>query len=498
MIIRSGGQKKVIMAKNKSLGVNALLNGIRTILNLLFPIITFPYVSRVLQVENVGKYNFALSLNQYFLLIAALGITTYAIREGTKYRGQRKELDQFASEVFTINLVSTVIAYLLMAICLITIPKFYSYRLIMLIFSIELIFTTIGTEWIFSIFEEYAYITIRSIIFKVVSIILLLLLVKQPDDYIIYAGITVFANAGSNILNYIHAKKYCRLRITLDCNWRKHIVPILVIFASTMATSLYVNSDMTMLGFMATNYEVGIYSVSSKVYRIVKMMLASVLVVSIPRLALLMGQSRMGEYKKTLIQIFNVLTILVLPAVVGLFLLSEEVVLLISDVTYIQAVTSLRLLSVALAFCIFGWIFNQCVLIPAKKEKIVLIATIISAIANIAINYFLIPVWKENAAAFSTIVAEAIMMVICLYYGLKVVKLNAGVINNMVTVGIGCGVISLLCIFIRRLEMSAVFTLCISVIVSVLGYGLSLIVFRNRVALELMRKVFARLGRSEK
>ena len=116
------------MTKNKSLGVNALLNGIRTVLNLLFPIITFPYVSRVLQVENIGKYNFALSLNQYFLLIAALGITTYAIREGTKYRDQRKEFDQFASEIFSINLVSTIVAYLLMVICLITVPKFYSYR----------------------------------------------------------------------------------------------------------------------------------------------------------------------------------------------------------------------------------------------------------------------------------------------------------------------------------------------------------------------------------
>ncbi|MBS5412079.1 MAG: flippase [Bacteroides thetaiotaomicron] len=481
------------MTKNKSLGVNALLNGIRTVLNLLFPIITFPYVSRVLQVENIGKYNFALSLNQYFLLIAALGITTYAIREGTKYRDQRKEFDQFASEIFSINLVSTIVAYLLMVICLITVPKFYSYRLIILIFSIELIFTTIGTEWIFSIFEEYAYITIRSIVFKIVSIILLLVLVRKPEDYIIYAGITVFANAGSNILNFIHAKKYCQLRITLDCNWRKHIAPILVIFASTMATSIYVNSDMTMLGFMATNYEVGIYSVSSKVYRIVKMMLSSVLVVSIPRLALLMGQNRMGEYKKTLMRIFNVLTILVLPAVVGLYLLSKEIVLLISDATYIQAVTSLQLLSIALAFCIFGWIFNQCVLIPAKKEKIVLIATIVSAIANIVINFVLIPVWKENAAAFSTVVAEAIMMIICLYYGLKVVRLNSDVVNNIVTVALGCIVVSLICILIRQLGMPDIFTLCISVFASVLGYSFSLILFRNRIALEFTKKVFIRL-----
>ena len=122
-----------------------------------------------------------------------------------------------------------------------------------------------------------------------------------------------------------------------------------------------------MLGFMASDYEVGIYSVSSKIYRIVKQMLSAILIVSIPRLALLMGQRRMREYRKTLTQIFNILTMLVLPAVVGLFILSKEIVLLISNSAYIRAVSSLRLLSIALIFCIFGWIFNQCVLIPARK-----------------------------------------------------------------------------------------------------------------------------------
>lgn len=193
--------------KKKSLGLNALLNGIRTVLNTLFPLITFPYISRVLSVENVGKYNFALSVIQYFLLIAALGISTYAVREGTKFRDDKKKFSIFANEIFTINIISTIIAYILLVFTVAAVPKFKDYAVIIAVFSIEILFTTIGTEWIYSIYEEYAYITIRSIIFKVISIILLFLLVKKPDDYIVYAGITVFANAGSNILNFIHAKK---------------------------------------------------------------------------------------------------------------------------------------------------------------------------------------------------------------------------------------------------------------------------------------------------
>lgn len=483
------------MSKKKSLGLNAILNGIRTMLNMLFPLITFPYVSRVLGVENIGKFNFASSVNNYFLLIAGLGISTYAIREGTKFREEKMRFSEFASEIFSINIVSTLIAYLILFACVIFVPKFQSYTIIILVFSIQIIFTTIGTEWVYSIFEEYAYITIRSIIFKIISIVLLLLLVKESDDFIVYAGITVFANAGSNILNYIRVRRYCDIKLTLHCKWRKHLMPIFMIFGSLAATSIYVNSDTTMLGFMASDYEVGIYSVSMKIYQIVKQMLSAILIVSIPRLSMLIGQKRMEEYKDTLTQVFNILTILVLPAMVGLFILSKEIVLLISSSTYIKATSSLRLLSIALIFCIFGWIFNQCVLIPAKKEKIVLMATVTSAAANIIINLILIPVWKENAAAFSTIVAEGIMMVLCLYNGLKVVKLNSGVRNNMVTVGLGCVVITLICISIQRLNLTSIWTLVLCIIASVVGYVISLFIFRNQVVKEFLNKALARMNR---
>lgn len=468
----------------KSLGVNALLNGIRTMLNLLFPLITFPYVARTLGVDNVGKYDFALSVNQYLLLIAALGINTYAVREGAKYRDDPARISTFASQVFTINLFSTIFAYCVMVVGLLTVRKFDDYRLLLVVFSIELIFTTIGMEWVYTIFEEYTYITVRSIIFKVLSIVLLLTLVKKPDDYVVYAGITVFANAGSNILNYIHLKKICKVRVIKNTEWKLHLKPILVIFASTIATSIYVNSDITMLGFLATDYEVGIYSVSAKIYRIVKQMLAAVLVVSIPRLAMLMGQKREEEYRKLFTKIFNVLTALVFPAVVGLFMTSREIVLLIAGKEYINAVSSLRLLSVALAVCIFGWLFNQCVMMPAKKEKTVLIVTITSALVNIAINFFLIPFLKENAAAISTIVAEGIMLVVCVYHGLKITRLDRSVIYNALSVFVGCGVICLTCTGIRQLGLSAVITLVLCIAASCITYGISLLLFRNKIIME--------------
>lgn len=197
---------------------------------------------------------------------------------------------------------------------------------------------------------------------------------------------------------------------------------------------------------------------------------------------------KIEEYKNILTQIFNVLVMLVFPSVTGLILLSKEVVLLISGKEYIKATGSLKLLSIALIFCIFGWIYNQCVLIPARKEKIVLIATLVSALANIAINFVCIPFWRENAVAFSTIVAEAIMMLVCVYVGRKIVRLNAGVAYNICTVCAGCIGIWMSCKFVKHFSLSSIATLVLSILLSCIVYGMCLILMRNKVIWAFFKK----------
>ena len=192
--------------KKKSLGVNAFLNGLRSVLNLLFPLVTFPYVSRVLSVSGIGIYNFANTYISYFLLIAGLGIATYAVREGAKYREEKDKISKCASQIFSLNMIATIIAYLLLFASLIIFKNLHNYISCILIFSLQILFTTLGTEWIYTIYEDYTYITIRSIVFKMISIVLLFLLVRRPEDYLIYAAITVFSAVGSNLLNFIHAR----------------------------------------------------------------------------------------------------------------------------------------------------------------------------------------------------------------------------------------------------------------------------------------------------
>ena len=477
--------------KEKSLKINAFLNGFRSILNLLFPLVTFPYVSRVLQADGIGKFNFSNSIVSYFLLIAALGITNYAVREGAKLRDIREEFSQFASQIFTINLVSTLVAYILLFISLILFKNLQEYKIAILIFSLQVFFTTIGVEWIYTIYEEYAYITIRSIVFKLISMLMLFLFVKRSNDYLNYVVITVFASVGSNVLNYFHSKKFCDLKITLDVNWKKHLKPIFVIFATGIATQIYVNSDITILGILKNDYSVGIYSVSSKIYNIVKTLAQALVIVTVPRLSMLLGKGKMEEFNILLRRVTNILAMVTLPATIGLYILAPEVITIISGDGFLKGVSSLRLLCPALLVSVFSWILAYCVLLPAKRESKFFIAAAVSATVNIILNFVLIPFLSENGAALTTSIAEVLMLFLIIYYSRDILT---GVYlkefwKDILTYFLGTVTVGLLCVIVSGWSKSSIIQLILAVGISIVVYGLLLIVFKNKFCIEIIKKI---------
>lgn len=482
--------------RKKSLGVNALLNGLRSALNLIFPLITFPYVSRVLSVDGMGIYNFSNTYVNYFVLIAGLGVATYAVREGAKYRDNEEEISEFASQVFTINMISTLIAYLLLIGSLLIFSNLRNYVTCILIFSLQLVFTTIGTEWIYTIYEEYQYITIRSIIFKIISIVLLFLLVHTPNDYLWYAAITVFASVGSNVLNYIHAKSFCKIKFVKDTNWKYHLKPILVIFASAVAVTLYISSDTTILGLLKDNYAVGIYGVAVKIYTIVSGLISGLLVVTIPRLAMLIGKRRVKEYNHVLQEVINSVSILGLPATVGLVMLSREVILIIAGKKYLEGTLSLQIITWALIFSNYSTIFNQCVLIPLKRESKTLRNTVITGLVNLGLNFIFIPLWSYDGTALSTVIAEFMVMFMNGwsardYVGpiLKSKRTFKSILDSI----IGCVGIALVCVLLKLGISSLILRTVLSVGLSVIMYGAILVFLKNEIALEYLNKVIDRI-----
>ena len=178
--------------RQKSITFNLIANGIKTLMSVLFPLITFPYASRILGSAGIGKVSYASSIISYFALLASLGISTYAVREGARIRDDREKFNKFSREILNINLFTTIISYSLLIIFL-KLPILHGYKTLMVISSAGIVFTTIGMEWLFIIKEEYAYITKRAVLFQFVSLILLFMLVRSKDDYYWYAALTVIS-----------------------------------------------------------------------------------------------------------------------------------------------------------------------------------------------------------------------------------------------------------------------------------------------------------------
>lgn len=478
--------------KKNTLALNAVLNGFRSVLNLLFPIITFPYVSRVLSMNGMGIYSFSMNYINYFTLIAGLGVATYAVREGAKYRDDRVKIGKFVSQVFTINIYATIFSYVLLFLSLFIFSNLHVYSLAILIFSIQILFNTIGTEWIYTIYEDYAYITIRSILFKVISLVLIFIFVRTPGDYIWYASITVFATVGSNILNFLHARSFSDIHLVRNPLWRKHITPILIIFASSAAVTIYVSSDTTILGILRDERAVGIYSIAIKIYSVSQSLLSALLIVAIPRLAMLFGKKKLREFHNVLERLINTLLIATLPATVGLIMMSKEMVLFVASSKYLAATNSLRIISFAIIFSIFSWIFSQCVLMPAKREKAILKNTLITAVVNVILNLILIPIWSYNGTALSTVIAEFMAMVMNGWSCRDIIKnivISKRVEKNISTSLLGCLGIVIVCLICKFIFPTLIVRTVASILLSMIVYVLMLIVLKNDLILETIYKV---------
>ncbi len=166
-------------AKIHSVKYNFIMNFLLTATNFIFPLISFPYVSRILQASGNGKVNFAVSVANYFLMMASLGIPTYGIRACARVRDNRDELSKTVQELLIINSISTALVTITYLLCVFMVPRFSQDKTLFFIEGVNIILNMFGVNWFYQALEQYDYITARSIFFKFVSVALMLLLVRQ-------------------------------------------------------------------------------------------------------------------------------------------------------------------------------------------------------------------------------------------------------------------------------------------------------------------------------
>lgn len=448
---------------------NTILNIIRSICTVVFPLITFPYISRTLLADGVGKINFGNSIVSYFSLFASLGITTYALKECARNRNSRESLSITASEIFSINVCSTLLSYAILALFIIFAKPLYNYRSLIVIQSTAILFNTLGAEWINSAMEDFAYITFRSVFFQGLSIVLMFIFVHQPEDYMRYAAITVLSACGSNIVNVFYRKKFCDIYFTFRMNVKKHLPPILLFFSMVLAQQVYVNSDITILGLYKSDYEVGLYSTSVKIYNIVNSVVASVSTVVWPQIAEAYKRGRQSDVNRLSKYSLNFIFVLGLPSIVGINVIAKELILLIAGEEYVGATMSLHILTVALLFSFLGGWIGSTMFLPNSKESICLIASTVAAVVNIVLNLVFIPFFGLNAAAATTAIAEGVSLIFLLLHFDKNMKID-GIYEMLEGPVLGSAFIIASSVVIRIFFDAPILICILTMFSSVVGY----------------------------
>lgn len=398
----------------KNISINVILNTTKTLLSIIFPLITTPYILSVLGATNVGKVTYVSSIISYFIIFASFGVSSYAIREGSRIKENNEKINKFFSEVVFINIITTILSFLLLYVCTITIAKFESYRVLILIISFNIIFTTFSLDWINVIYEDYLYITIRSILANIISLIFLFIFVKNRNDYYIYAGLLVLVNMLICISNWLYVKKKVKFELVKLGNISKHLKSLVVLFINSLMVSIYVNIDNVLLGWICGDYYVGLYTLPVKLYTTCKTLCIAIFSVYVSRLSIQFKEKDEEGFKKLFTNVLSIITILFIPICTGMIVLSKEFVVLFGGVEYIETNVTLSILAISLIFAALGGTVTSCLNVSTNREDNNLKASVISVVINTFGNIMLIPYLKQNAAALTTMISEFIVLAYCL------------------------------------------------------------------------------------
>lgn len=413
------------MYDNKSLKKNFFYNFSLNILNILFPLITSPYVSRVLGANNLGKYNFALSFSNWFLIFATFGTTTYGIREIAKCRNNIKKLNSTFSEIFIINFIATIISLGIYIVVIFISPRINNEIPLFLISAIIIFLNLFCIDWFYMGIEEYGFIAFRSLIIKTICLICIFIFIRKRSDYIVYALITVLALGLTNIFNFIHCRKFVKLTCK-NINLLKHLNKLLIFFLSSLVISVYTTFDQVFLGFSSSNKSVAFYNRARQIYSIALSITLSISTVLIPKLTYLY-KSDFESYKRLLKKSIDYIYIFSIPFVFGLVLLSKELMWFFGGKEFEGANLSLIIISSLVFTVSLGtWQYNQLFL-PLGHEKVGLRVQLFMAIVSGVFNIVLVPRYGYIGTSISIVLAETFGMIFGIYYAkakIKVVKVR--------------------------------------------------------------------------
>lgn len=468
--------------KVKSVKLNFILNTIRIFLGAFFILVTTPYITRILGAENLGKVDYINSIIQYFILFTALGIPNYGIREIAKTRDSIYERTKIVVELGIILIITTIIGYIVLFFLLNNIDGFKKLKTLILIMSTWILFNNIGFEWFYQGIENQVYITIRFIIIRLIVLILMFLFVKSPNDYIMYGIIVVLMNSGSNILNLINIRKYLsfeKIRFK-NLDLLKHIKPVLIIFAASLSVSIYLQLDVVMLGNINDEI-VAYYTVPNKLIRLVMILITALGTVLVPRISNCIKNNDIENYKKYVNYSLKYILMISIPSVVGIFLLADNIILVMAGEKFIESILTMRILVFILFIVGIAYFLGFQLLYPHGLEKYYTYSVTTAAIINFIFNYIMIPKYYQNGAAIGTIIAELTGVVLMLYFTRSYLKEIEFYNLKNLKYFISATIMGVVILFIKLLNIETFLTLLISIFFGSVVYFIILLLLKEDI-----------------
>lgn len=474
----------------QSVKVNYLLNLINTGTQMLFPLITFPYVCRVIEADGIGQINFFQSIISYISLFTCLGIPMYAIREIARDRSDVVQMNRTAMEILLLHSMLTLVGYAIVAILCLTVPQIQVNIPLFLILSLTIFFTAIGCEWFYQGIEDFKYITIRGLIIKTVSVVLLFIFVKSKTDLLYYGCYTVFGVLGGNIFNFFRLRKYIHREniIFSELHIKRHIKPVLKVFSFSVVTSIYLQLNTVLLGFLKNALAVGYFAAATKVMQMLLMMSSCLGSVMMPRASHLIAENKEAEFNRLIQKSYDFTLAIALPMTIGLIFCAPSLITALCGVKFEHSILPSQIIAPIILMVAISNVFGIQVLFPKGKINIVTLCCGIGAVADLILNLCLIPFFSYIGTSIAYLGAEVATTVSMYFIGRKYIPIIYFKKSHL-TYALGCIVMAFALYGISLLQLPTLTILLLQGCCGVLAYFIILCICKDEMLVQILSKI---------
>lgn len=401
---------------------NYIYNLIYQIVVIILPLITTPYLSRVLGAENIGIYSYTLSIVTYFILIGSLGVAMYGQREIAYLQNDKKGRSKKFWEIVIFRMITLMIS---MVIFYFTYAASGEYKVYYQIFLLEIFANIFDISWFFQGMEDFKKTVGRNLIIRILSVILIFILVKDQDDLAKYIIIYVLTTFIGNISLWFYLPKYIQKVSLKHLNIIQHIKPTISLFIPQVATQIYTVLDKTMIGsILGDMSEVGYYEQGQKITKLTLAIITALGTVVAPRIANTFKDGNKEEINQYLNRSFKFVWLLACPMIAGLIAVSTNFVPIFYGDGYDKVATILCVISPLILAIGLNNVTGVQYLIQVKKQRIYTITVVIGAIVNIVLNFILINIFKSVGAAIASVFAETAILIAQLIFVRKDINIK--------------------------------------------------------------------------